>query len=242
MLEIIFNNVIPGLKKNNLLLIDEVFCWGDIAEKKSNYDAYVKRIEKETEIRVWYSNSQLGLSGFYWLCKLLTDISYGGNVYVENSSKEIDGEQWSLDTEDVLRVENTRNLLSPETIKENSVKWQKLCFENSDVRIIKNNELVSDIPDNENELTETELIVLRIMKDLEITVEKSKDVALIIGTLLERYPKILNNDFAIFMIIKRLSEKNNPLIELIPVSRRIKDSNDYLYFKCKFSELGYSIV
>ena len=237
MLEVTFNNDWCAHRiGKNVLNIAHGFNYGNITEKIPEYDDYVKAVKDETEIRVWYSNSPMELSGFYWFCKLLADIGYEGKLYTEKSAKTIDGRNVALTDEDVQNVINNRNLLSSEEIKSNNLKWEKLCAENSDFRIVKDDELISDIPDASDDLTVSEKTVLKIMRDLDITTSRAGRAAVIIGTALYSYPKITSNDDVTFKIIKKLAGYANPYIEL-HYSKK-DESCSYRYCECMFTELG----
>lgn len=239
MLEIIFYpNSIPIISEN-ALTITHRFNYGDITEKIPEYDDYVKAVNGETEIRVWYTNWPVELSGFYWFCNLLVDIGYKGNLYTEESCKTVGLEKWNLTTEEVHKVINDRNLLSYEEIKQNSLKWEKLCGENSEFRILKKDELISDIPDASNGLTISEKTVLKTMRALHVTTKKAKAVASIIGQALCQYPKITCNDAVTLKIIKKLAESETPYI-VIHCPKEY-DLSNYMYCgECMFTNLGYS--
>lgn len=236
MLEVTFNSWCAHKISGNTLDIAHRFNYGNITNKIPEYDDYVKTVKGEAEIRVWYSNSPMELSGFYWFCNLLFDIGYEGKVYTEKSTKMIDGKDWALADEDVRKIINDRNLLSIEEIKQNNLIWKKLCAENSEFRIVKDDELISDIPDANDGLTVSEKTVLETMRALHITTSHAEHVAKIIGQALCDYPKIICNDDITFEIIKKLAAYANPYVELH--YSKEDELFSYRYCECMFTELG----
>lgn len=237
MLEVTFDSWCAHKISENTLDIAHRFNYGDITAKIPEYDDYVKTVEDETEIRVWYSNSPMELSGFYWFCNLLVDIGYEGKVYTEKSTKMIDGKDWALAEEDVRKVINDRNLLSIEEIKQNNLIWKKLCAENSEFRIVKDDELISDIPDANDGLTVSEKTVLETMRALHITTNHAEHAAKIIGQALCDYPKIICNDDITFEIIKKLAAYVNPYVAIHYLNE--DDSSSYMYCDCMFTAFGW---
>ncbi len=240
MLEVTFGSWCAHKISENALVVAHRFNYGDIVAKIPEYDDCVKAVDGETEIRGWYSNSPVELSGFYWFCKLLVDIGYEGKVYTEKSTKTREGKDWSLTDEDVCEVINDRYLLSCEEVKRNSVKWKKLCGENSEFRIVKDDELISDIPDANDGLTVSEKTVLEAMRDLHLTTCNAVPAAKIIGTAMGNCPRIACNDDVTFKVMEKLAGYAHPYV----VIHRSKEDESCgcMNCECTFTDWGCSYV
>jgi hypothetical protein len=238
MLEVTFySNCLPIISEN-ALAITHRFNYGNIVVKMPEYEDCVKALESESEVRIWYSNSPVELSGFYWFCNLLADTGYKGKVYTEQSSKTMGkSDRCGLADEDVCKVINNRNFLSGEEIKQNSSKWKKLCAENAEYRIVKNDELISDLPDASNGLTVSEKTVLKIMNALRVTTTRAEHAAKIIGQTLMDCPNVICNDEVTFKIIKKLAAYANPYI-VIHCAKEYEPSC-YRYCECTFTDFGW---
>ncbi len=245
MLELFFLGESSGYNfKNEILVINQCFNYGDINKRLNEIESYADIIKKNRELRVWYNCQQpMFLSGFYWLCNFLVNIDYKGTLYRESNIRIIDDKCYGLSKEDVRNVINDRNLVSNNEIKENSKKWTRLCNENAYFRIIKNNELISDFSVSKNTLSESEQSVLMAMKSLGITSKKAIRGIIVVGEILGNYNDFNIGDQTICAIIHKLVSRTPALIELIPFEQSIDELDDiYGNHELRFTEAGVRLL
>lgn len=244
MLELFFLRESSGYNfKDEVLVINHCFNYGDINKHLNETESYKEIIKKNQELRVWFNCQQpMFLSGFYWLCNLLSDIDYKGILYRESNVRIIDDELYGLTKEDVRNVIDNRNLVTHDEIKENSTKWKQLRKENTYFRIINNNELISDFPDA-NYLSESELSVLNAMKSLGITSKNAMRGSNVVGEIMGNYNDYNVGDQTISAIIQKLASREPALIELIPLEQRRDELEDiYGNHELCFTEEGVRLI
>lgn len=239
MLEIFFSEMGTFYNfKNKSLLINHWFNYGSIREKLNEQDYYEKVIKEEPEIRIWYnSNQPIFLASFYWLCSFLKDIDYKGIVYRESNVKIIGSDLYGLTKNDIIKLTNNRNLIPEQEIETSSIKWKQLCKENTDFRIIKNGELVSDFPDKKSNLSESEKSVFNAIKKLRISTTTGLQGSSVVANIMGFYNDFNVGDQTIWAIIQKLSNRETPLITLIP-TRTNTETNSYRDFECKLTKEG----
>lgn len=100
-------------------------------------------MQNNESMRIWLSNNAESMCGFYDLCSRLKD--YAGLIVVVQASKQpYERNCWGLiKSYERYRYADRERRLTKEVMYEIAADWEKLKKENSNMRLLVNNELIS---------------------------------------------------------------------------------------------------
>ena len=154
------DNGIGKIRKSELnSLYKEYLCgykrkWtGKYVNPSKNFKRLLKLIRKGETIRFWYSNNAHEFCGFCSVLFLLQNenISSDRILYIKLPDKDIDenGKEieyfssGAFDPKELLRYVPTQKVLTNDIRDHHIRQWEKALRENSKLRIVKNNEILS---------------------------------------------------------------------------------------------------
>ncbi|MBQ8636689.1 MAG: DUF1835 domain-containing protein [Clostridia bacterium] len=154
------DNGIGKIRKNELnSLYKEYLCgykrkWtGNYVNPTKNFKQLLKLIHKGETIRFWYSNNTHEFCGFCSILFLLQDenISNDRILYIKFPDKDVDetGKEieyrgsGSFHPKELLRYVPTQRVVTDDIREYHIKQWEKALSENSKLRIVLNNEIIS---------------------------------------------------------------------------------------------------
>ncbi len=117
---------------------------------KNDVDYIIREAENGNTIRIWYSHVGYSLCGMYYIVSRLKNIN-ANIILIPYPDRSLDA--WSFaDPREIKYMLTSAHSASAEELETYSAKWEKLCSENSELRVVENDEVISVNDDYFDEL------------------------------------------------------------------------------------------